>query len=325
MRRAAVFALLATLAAGCSNDGDPAVAVGTLERDRIEITAEAWEVITAVEVAEGDAVTEGQVLARQDARRTEVRLAQLEAAAMQAERRLAELLRGPRREDIEEARARLRGTDAQLETDLREFARVSDLVAQALLSESDLDVASARRDTSRAARDEAYARLEALLEGTTVEELDQARASLTEAEALADDARLTLDRLALRATRDGVVDALPVEAGDRPGAGDIVAVLLADGAPYARVYVPAAVRAEVVPGTPATVVVDGVGRVFRGRVRTVAAEAAFTPYFALTERDRGRLSYLAEVTLEDGDASALPTGLPVEVRFESGPPPAGGR
>lgn len=320
-----LIALLATLAAGCSNDGDATVAVGTLERDRIEITAEAWEVVTAVEVTEGDAVTEGQVLARQDARRTELRLAQLEAAVGQADRRLAELLRGPRREEIDEARARLRGADGQLETDLREYARVTDLVAKALLSESELDAARARRDTSRAARDEAYARLEALLEGTTVEELDQAKAALAEAEALADDARLTLERLVLRATRDGVVDSLPVEAGDRPDAGQVIAVLLADGAPYARVYVPAAVRAKVTPGTPATVTVDGVDGVFRGRVRTVAAEAAFTPYFALTERDRGRLSYLAEVTLDEAEAGGLPTGLPVEVRFESDPSRAGSR
>jgi HlyD family secretion protein len=32
-------------------------------------------------------------------------------------------------------------------------------------------------------------------------------------------------------------------------------------------------------------------------VRWVSSEAAFTPYFALTERDRGRLSYVAKVDI----------------------------
>ena len=129
---------------------------------------------------------------------------------------------------------------------------------------------------------------------------------------------LTRERLVIRATRDGVVDALPFEAGDRPPAGATVAVLLADGPPYARVYVPAAIRPGVRPGSNARVVVDGVATDFAGRVRTVATEAAFTPYFALTERDRGRLSYLAEVELLDAAAADLPAGLPLEVHFETG-------
>jgi HlyD family secretion protein len=47
----------------------------------------------------------------------------------------------------------------------------------------------------------------------------------------------------------------------------------------------------------------------------VASEAAFTPYFALTERDRGHLAYLAEIDLVGETARELPTGLPVEVTF----------
>ena len=49
----------------------------------------------------------------------------------------------------------------------------------------------------------------------------------------------------------------------------------------------------------------------RGTVRYVSAEAAFTPYYALTQKDRSRLAYLAEITLDD--AVALPAGLPVQV------------
>jgi HlyD family secretion protein len=47
----------------------------------------------------------------------------------------------------------------------------------------------------------------------------------------------------------------------------------------------------------------------------VASDASFTPYYALTERDRGRLVYVAKVDLIDLAAAELPTGLPVEVVF----------
>ena len=50
----------------------------------------------------------------------------------------------------------------------------------------------------------------------------------------------------------------------------------------------------------------------QGRVRWVASEAMFTPYFALTERDRGHLTYEAKVEL-DIDGERLPDGVPVEV------------
>ena len=50
-------------------------------------------------------------------------------------------------------------------------------------------------------------------------------------------------------------------------------------------------------------------------MRTVSQEAAFTPYYALTERDRGRLSYVAKIDLEGEVARALPTGLPLEAEL----------
>ena len=98
--------------------------------------------------------------------------------------------------------------------------------------------------------------------------------------------------------------------------GAVVAVMLAEGAPYARVFVPEPIRVRVRPGTPARVRIDGIDRSFAARVRTVSHEATFTPYYALTERDRGRLVYLAEVDLSEAEARELPTGIPVEVTFE---------
>ncbi|HDY8081979.1 TPA: hypothetical protein RQL02_004964, partial [Vibrio vulnificus] len=41
-------------------------------------------------------------------------------------------------------------------------------------------------------------------------------------------------------------------------------------------------------------------------------EASFTPYYALTEEERSRLMYLAEVDLTEA-AHALPSGVPTQV------------
>jgi HlyD family secretion protein len=162
--------------------------------------------------------------------------------------------------------------------------------------------------------------LESLEWGTTGEELQQARAALAEAEASLADLRIRRERLEVRAPRAGPIDALPYEVGERPPSGAVVVVMLADTAPYARIYVPEPLRVRVRPGLEVSVRIDGIEGALAGRVRSVSHAAVFTPYYALTERDRSRLAYLAEVDLVDPNARDLPTGIPVEVEFGSDAP-----
>jgi HlyD family secretion protein len=82
---------------------------------------------------------------------------------------------------------------------------------------------------------------------------------------------------------------------------------------FARIYVPADLRARVTPGIELDVRIEGVPNELRGRVRWVSSDATFTPYFALTEHDRSRLAYLAEVDVPD--AADMPSGIPVQVDF----------
>ena len=79
---------------------------------------------------------------------------------------------------------------------------------------------------------------------------------------------------------------------------------------------PETLRASYTAGRPVTVRVDGMDAPFAGTVRYISAEAAFTPYFALTQDDRTRLSYLAEITLDGERAASIPVGLPVQVELD---------
>ncbi len=310
-----VLGLLASVSVGCNAKETPLPLVGTLERDRLELVADARERIVVLNVTEGQRVTEGDVLAQLETRLIDAQLAEAHAIKDREARRLAELVRGPRRERIAEAQAHLTGAIQQLELQQREHARISNLVDEGVLSAADLDSASESQVAAEAQRDESRARLDELLEGTTSEEVGQAQAALAAAEASAERLGVVRDRLTVRAPISGVVEALPYELGERPPAGAAVVIMLTDSAPRARVYVPQEIRARVRPGMAATVFVDGLEREFVGTVRFVGSEAAFTPYYALTQRDRSRLVYLAEVTLTEDEARDLPSGMPVEVDF----------
>jgi HlyD family secretion protein len=311
-RLSCAAALVAALA-GCSSSADSERLVGTLERDRIEIVAEASEPIVSIEVREGQHVALGDVLMRQETDVANARGAQAEAQVAQARQRLAELERGARTETIDEARARLAAAKAAAERDEKDLKRVKELIERRLVAQSQLDQATAARNASEASVREAQAGLTALLRGNRVEDVEEGRAALAAAESARRGIEITDSRLVVRATRAGVVDALPYEVGERPPTGRPVVVMLADTPAFARVYVPEPRRARIRPGMKAEISVDGVEKPLQGVVRWVAHDAAFTPYYALTQRDRSRLSFLAEIEIQDERVRDLPAGVPVEV------------
>ncbi len=304
--------LLSIVIAGCG--GDQPVAVGQTARDRVELTSEAPEPIVEILVAEGSQVSAGDILLRQQPERVAAQLAQAQGARDRSAARLAELKRGPRRERIESTRARLQGAQSRLQNAAAQLARTAELVDRNLATAAERDRAVAERDSALAEVNSLRADLEALLEGTTIEELRQAESALDESEARVRELRVVIDRLSVTAPRSGILDALPFQEGERPPAGATVAVMLA-GRPYARVYIPEPYRARLTAGTIVPIRVDGFPEPFPGRVRFVSGDAAFTPFYALTEHDRSRLSFLAEIDFIDVDDHNFATGVPVQVNL----------
>jgi HlyD family secretion protein len=313
-----VLSVTVTTLVACDARDTPPEVLGTVERDRLELIAESNERIVEIVVHEGDRVAAGALLLRQEAGTMQARLDAARAGLAEAERRLADLVEGPRRREIDEARAVLAGAESTLLTEESEYKRVQDLVERELTSQSSADQARMRRDAARAQRDSARARLGLLQQGTRMEQVAQARAAVDRAAAGLAEIETVAARYVMRAPRAGLVEALPYKLGERPTPGVPIAILLADGVPYARVYVPEPMRSRFTAGSKVEATVDGEAHRLQGTVRYVSAEASFTPYYALTQKDRSRLSYLAEVTLDDPRAADLPAGVPVQVYLAAG-------
>ena len=288
--------------------------LGELASDRYELTTESNEPITAIAIAEGEPITLGQVLVKQDARRAAAGLAQAEAALGQAKARLDELVRGPRAEQIAAALANVEGAEQELAFRQAEMERIREVHERGLTSAESLDRAQAALDAARANLKLRRAQLEERLTGTTVEELAQAEHAVRQAAALRDAAEIDVERHTLKSPVDGIADARLFETGERPSPGQPVMILLGGEQPYARVFVPEIIRVNIRSGTEARIYVDGLDSPLAGRVRWVSNDAAFTPYYALTERDRGRLSYVAKVDITE-TRERLPDGVPVDVEF----------
>lgn len=306
--------LLAVSVAACDEATNGSRVVGELASDRIELSAQVSESVEAILVEEGQSVAAGTELLRQASGRAQAVLAEAQAGLAQARARLDELVRGPRSEQITAARANLEGATTDLEFREAEYARAREVHAKGLASPEFLDRATANLEAAKANLDLRQAQLAELLTGTTVEELAQAESAVKQAAARRDAAQVELDRHTIVASADGVVDSRLVELGETPSPGQPLIIMLGGEQVYARVFVPEILRVQVSSGTPALVYVDGMQDALDGRVRWVSAESAFTPYYALTERDRGRLSYMAKIDIE-GAGKRLPDGVPVEVEF----------
>ncbi|MDK9757407.1 HlyD family efflux transporter periplasmic adaptor subunit [Vibrio sp. D173a] len=311
MKRIILGTLALTLLTACSKD-DGQQALGTLERDRVTFTATSSEIIRALPIKEGSQVTEGEVLVQLDTKNQEAVLAHAVAEQAKADAYLLKLTNGERPEDIAAAQARVARAEAQLVEAQKNYQRKAELVRKKLISQSEKDTALAARDSARAELDSSQEEFSKLTAGSRPEDIEQAKAALMAAKADVALQDQKLAELTITATRDGLLDNLPFNLGERVPVNGVVAVIQASRVPYARVYVPANYRVDFVPGKTVSVHVDGVEQPYSGTVRWVATEPSFTPYFALTEEERSRLMYLAEVDLQDS-AQSLPSGITAQV------------
>ncbi len=314
MKRIPLASLLVAALAMTACGKSPPQALGTLEYDRIALPAPAAERIVAISVREGQQVRAGQSLLKLETTRIGATTA---AARQEAQRQrdvLRELAAGARSETIAQARAQLAAAQAQARDARAYYARVQPLGTRQLIAAAEVDRARAAAGNADAQVRAAQAALLELEHGTRSERIAQGEAAVRVAEAQADAQQVTLDKLDIVAPRAGRVDALPYRLGDQAPVGAPLAILLAGDAPYARVYVPAPIRAEVRTGQRARVFIEGRDESVGGTVRMIRSEPSFTPYYALIGEDAARLSYLAEIQL-DKSAGELPAGLPVRVEF----------
>lgn len=292
-------------------------APGNTEWDRAAVLAEISEPITALNVVEGQQVQAGELLLQLDTRRTDAQLQAAQADEQRLNAQLQELRHGARQETIDSARAQLARAQSDAENMQRERERAAVLRKSNSLSQQDFERADTSARVSNAGVNSLYAQLQELLHGTRPEQLAQAEAALTGAQAETRRLQLTRARLDVRAPRTGRIDALPYRLGDQPPIGATLISMLTGDAPYARVFIPEKQRAQLQTGQHFTVHVDGIDKSFDAILRSVRSEATFTPYYALSGDDASRLSYRAELLLQGDTARQLPPGIPCRAELSA--------
>ncbi len=290
---------------------------GNVDIRQVDLAFDATGRIVELKVEEGDAVAEGQVLARldQDLYAHAVRLAEARRDAQRSV--LDKLEAGSRPEEIEKARADVATLEAVRDNAEAVFRRRSELVTTGA-------VAQQAFEDARAALGEVTGRLRAAREtlalvvaGPRREEIEQARAQLRADEASLELARNRFRHTTLVAPGPGVVTTRVHEVGAivLPNS-PIYTVALTDKV-WVRTYAPETLLGMVQPGMPVEVSTDG-GRRYKGWVGYISPTAEFTPKTVETPELRTQLVYRLRVHIDDADAW-LRQGMPVTVHLRPAP------
>lgn len=287
------------------------VALGTLERERIVLRAPVTELISAIKVSKGQSVLAGQLLLQLDSQSQLLKVSQQQAEVRRWQALLAEQRNGSRPEQLAGAEAEVRRLTAAVLLARQQLKRQQQLRGRGLSSQAELDNASAQLKNNVAALAVAEQQQLQLQHGSRAEVLQQGEAALEVQQQLLAQEQKKLQDLSITASRSGLLEDLPYYAGERVMQGASLAIIAADSAPFARVYLPQAYLTQFQLGAAVQVRVEGRPEPLHGRIRYIAPTASFTPYYGLQQSERARLMFLTEIELTD--AAQLPTGIAVQL------------
>ncbi len=178
------------------------------------------------------------------------------------------------------------------------------------------DAAHAQYRAAEAAVAQAQAYLDGLEAGATPEEIAALQAQVRQAQAQLESARTVLAKLTLTAPIGGQVVKVAGHPGELAAPG-VAIITLADLEQVTlTVYIPENRLGQVQVGQPVEVRVDSFpGRVFIGRVATIATEAEFTPRNIQTADERANMVFAVKVVIPNPDR-ALKPGMPADAVFQ---------
>lgn len=293
--------LVALYSLSCAPRSNSGSVSGTVETDEARLASRYGGRVAQVLAEEGQELKGQQVIVILDA-------AELKARRDLAAAMLAEMEAGPRKQELEAARAEWEALIAELELARTDQKRAEELFAQKAISTLERDQAVTRARNLEKTAGASRARYDLLVAGTRPEKIEQARAQLAEIDT-------QIREMIIEAPTNCVLEVLHVKPGDVLAPGGPVATILFPQHLWVRVYVPEPWLGNLKIGQRVTVQTDSDrGRSFEGVIEQIAREAEFTPRNVQTRGERVKQVFGIKVRL-DSTQGKLRAGMSVDVVF----------
>ncbi|MFH1719499.1 MAG: secretion protein HlyD [Planctomycetota bacterium] len=298
-------------------DGGDLTLYGNVDIRRVSLAFRVGGRLTEVRFEEGDRLEAGDVVALLDAEPFEQDLARAQGECDLAAADLARLKNGTRPQEIEQARARVRASEAALQTIKLEYDRRSELVTSGAVTGQSVDDITARRAQAEAEVQIAQAALALALEGPRQEDIEVGQARWMVAQAALAQARIRVRDATLLAPNGGILLTRVEEPGAVVGMGQTVGMLSLTDPVWVRAYVAEPDLGRIRPGMKAQIITDSQpDHPYPGHVGFISPEAEFTPKNVQTPQLRTDLVFRVRIVADNPD-EGLRQGMPVTVHLDT--------
>ncbi|MBI4765393.1 MAG: efflux RND transporter periplasmic adaptor subunit [Deltaproteobacteria bacterium] len=285
---------------------------GNMEITEVEVSFKIPGRVEERPVFEGQMITAGQLVARQDDRDLKLEIAQRRAQAAAARSLLSEVQTGSRPEEIAQAEATLERAQADGNRARIEYERQKRLYDREVISTREFDQAKTAFETSEARIREAKALSTMVRKGPRQEKIDQARANLEQAKQALELAQTRLNYSALLSPLSGTVLSENVQAGEFVSPGTPIVTVGELNRIYLRAYINETDLGRIKLGQPVKITTDTYpGKTYEGRISFIAPQAEFTPKNIQTQKERVKLVYRIKVEVPN-PAMELKPGMPAD-------------
>ncbi|MEJ1963324.1 MAG: efflux RND transporter periplasmic adaptor subunit [Gammaproteobacteria bacterium] len=295
---------------------------GNVDVHQVELGFRVSGRVAKLNADEGDRVAPGTVLAQLDRVPFETDVAAATAQVAMAQAQFDKATRGYRSEEIAQAAAAVRQREADIANARVTDERLKGLFPQGAVTRQQMDDADARVRESDAQLASAREQLAMVTKGSRIEDIQTQEANLAAAKANLEKARTAFEDATLLAPSGGIVSVRAREVGAIVQAGQTIYTVALTDPVWIRAYVPQPRLGRIKPGMTVKIEVDSAaGRQFDGAVGFISPEAEFTPKSVQTEQVRDDLVYRLRVVAKDPD-NLFRQGMPVTVRVPEAAPQA---
>lgn len=273
--------------------------------------------VSEISVDEGAEIKVGAVLARLDSEPLQNNVHQAEAQLAGVQARNAMLHSGYRKEDVQQARAKLQAAQVAALEAKRQWQRQQALMPEAATTRRALDESQSRHEQAQANVLALQEQLRLLRKGFRAEEIAESDAQLQQAQANLAGAKLALADSVLTAPSSGIILTRAIEVGSMVQAGSSAFTLSLTEPVWVRAYVAEPQLGRFNSGTQVTLSTDSrPQQPYHGIVGFVAPTAEFTPKNVETADLRTALVYRLRIVVNDPDRQ-LRQGMPVTVKLKN--------
>jgi HlyD family secretion protein len=272
--------------------------------------------IVELPVEEGQQVEQGTMLARLEDADSTQRVRIDEASVRVRESDLALTLAGTREQEVKAAQQSMIDAQADLEQKRLDNDRARQLFGKDEISAQDRDQAATALKRAEAIFKAAQQRYNEAVEGSRKEDIEIARANLSQANANLGLSRVNLDYTVLHAPSAGVITVRQAELGEVVAPGSPVVTLADLDHIWLRAYIAETDLGSIHWGQEATVTTDTYpGKRYHGRISFISSSAEFTPKSVQTYKERVTLVYRIKIDI-DNPSHELKPGMPADAHLE---------